>query len=132
MEELKILIAEDDADDQNMMQEAITEIDGQKVSAKFIVNGRETWDYLSSLRKWELPDIIILDLNIPLIDGISVLKNIKVSDTLKNIPVYILTTSNKLDDVRKCTALGCVKYYVKPFSRRDIKAMMKEILAPAH
>jgi two-component system, response regulator len=81
-------------------------------------NGREAIDYLQSTNNTlsHKPALILLDLNMPGIDGRQVLKMIKQDDSLKTIPVIILTTSADTKDIDHCYANGASTYIQKPVS----------------
>lgn len=85
-------------------------------------SGREALDYLNSEGPYAVegsapkPDLILLDLNMPGIDGRQVLSHIKGDATLKPIPVVVLTTSSDAKDVEQCYNLGASTYIQKPVS----------------
>ncbi|MFO7992552.1 MAG: response regulator [Marinobacter sp.] len=118
-----ILIAEDDPDDRLMMQEAFAERciecrtcfahDGMQLMR--ILHGEEQLrDGLS--RASSRPDLILLDLNMPLKDGRQALLEIKSDVRLRAIPTIVMTTSDNEDDVRYCYGAGANAYIVKPSS----------------
>ena len=74
-----------------------------------------------------LPDIIILDWNLPKKDGREVLKEIKENDDLKNIPVIILTTSNAEKDMLRVYALHANAYLIKPLDFDEFMTVIKSI-----
>lgn len=77
------------------------------------VNGEEALDYLSNEKNTK-PFLILLDLNMPKMNGIEFLKIIKADDRLKKIPVVVLTTSQEKRDVVQSFKLGAAGYMVKP------------------
>lgn len=118
-----ILIAEDDPDDRLMMQEAFAERcigcrmcfahDG--VQLMRILHGEEPLpDALIGASS--RPDLILLDLNMPLKDGRQALLEIKSDARLRAIPTIVMTTSDNEDDVRYCYGTGANAYIVKPSS----------------
>ncbi len=103
----KILLVEDDPMVVRMYQRKLTK-DGFRVTLAF--NGEEG---LAALMK-ERPDIILLDIMMPKMNGIEMLKRIKADPVLKNIPVVILTNlGDRPEDVQKCKELGAEDYWVK-------------------
>ncbi|TXE20060.1 response regulator [Psychroserpens burtonensis] len=76
------------------------------------VNGKIGLDLLTNTKS-NLPNFILLDLNMPIMNGIELLSIIKNDDKLKCIPVIILTTSNNIDDYEKCERLGVSGYFIK-------------------
>ncbi len=111
-----ILIAEDNEDDRFLITKAIAEsqIDTPVV---FKVNGRELWDHLESENLnlvLDKIDLIILDLNLPGMDGRTVLKGVKDHFYFKMIPILVLTTSASHADIVLCYKAGVAGYIVKP------------------
>lgn len=77
-------------------------------------SGQEALDYIFDTQNKNQPDIILLDLNMPGVDGRQVLEKLKNHPETKSIPVIILTTSNDPVDVDKCYAIGASTYIQKP------------------
>ncbi len=75
-----------------------------------------------------LPSIIVLDLNLPLIDGREVLRRIKQDNHLKLIPVVVFTTSNNPRDIEDCYQNGADRYIVKPIDFEQLKKDVESIL----
>jgi CheY-like chemotaxis protein len=124
-----VLIAEDDPDDRLLCQEALTEI-GKNIHTVFVNDGEELLEYL--LRRGEYrnpesspsPGIILLDLNMPRMDGRQVLREIKADPFLRKIPIVVLTTSSSEDDINYCYKQGVCGYITKPTYYEDlIKSM---------
>lgn len=89
-------------------------------------NGEEA---LSILKDKEIiPDIIILDLNMPKINGIEFLQILKADDYLKYIPAIILTTSNNHKDVLECYKIGIAGYVLKPLKYDDYVERIRKML----
>lgn len=118
-----ILIAEDDPDDRLMMKEAFAERcrdcrlcfahDG--VHLMHILNGDDPLPDKPAV-SCIFPDLILLDLNMPLKDGREALQEIKSNPGLRTIPTIVMTTSGNDDDVRHCYDAGANSYIVKPSS----------------
>lgn len=79
--------------------------------------------------KDELPDIILLDLNMPKINGIEFLNILKKDDVLKYIPTIILTTSNNQKDLLECYKIGIAGYVLKPLKYEDYVLKIEKLLA---
>ena len=89
-------------------------------------NGEEA---LAILREKEIiPDIILLDLNMPKLNGIGFLKILKNDDYLKQIPTIIFTTSNNHRDIIECYKIGIAGYVLKPLKYEDYKIIVKKTL----
>ena len=131
---LVILYAEDDSEDQMLMRDAYEE--GQLDDQLKIVNdGEELMDYLYRRNHYSdpveapVPDIILLDLNLPKIDGREALKTIKEDPELKKVPVIALTTSKTEEDIQMTYELGVNSFITKPIrfdSLVKIMIAMKE------
>ena len=125
------IIADDDPEDQILIQEAIKSIDID-IEYTSVFNGQQLLDLLLKRgvykdNKEAKPDAVILDLNMPVMDGLSALQEIKRNPDLKELPVFILYTLRKDDCSTKCRALGVAGLYVKPNTAEELKNILKEI-----
>lgn len=116
----QILIAEDDADDRLLTSEAFAEIP-QTHHLNFVEDGLDLVHYLQGKGQYQsspraLPNLILLDLNMPKMGGIEALHQIKEDARLNKIPIVILTTSQREEDVDTCYNLGAVAFHTKPDS----------------
>lgn len=117
-----ILIAEDDADDRLMINEAFME-NNMPAGIVFFENGAELLEYLYSFddsSERTLPDLILLDLNMPKMDGKTVLSKLKLHNTYKEIPVIILTTSRSREEETNILEMGASGFYTKPSSFTEL------------
>ncbi|GIQ61256.1 MULTISPECIES: response regulator [Flavobacterium] len=89
-------------------------------------NGEEAVNVLKM--KEIIPDIIVLDLNMPKLNGIEFLTILKADDVLKYIPAIILTTSNNHRDVMECYKIGIAGYVLKPLKYEDYVDRIKKLL----
>jgi|TARA_B100000767_G_C19472366_1_gene412683 CheY-like chemotaxis protein len=89
-------------------------------------NGEDALKILES--KDKLPDIILLDLNMPKINGLEFLETLKADDVLRYIPTIILTTSSNKKDLLECYKLGIAGYVLKPLTYEDYVLKMGKIL----
>ncbi|WP_298223968.1 response regulator [Flavobacterium sp.] len=122
---LNILLIEDDAIEVMKFNRVLTTL---KMNHKIIEanNGEEA---LAILKEKEIiPDIIILDLNMPRINGIEFLQILKNDDYLKYIPSIILTTSNNHKDVMECYKIGIAGYVLKPLKYEDYVDRIQKML----
>jgi len=108
-----ILVVDDDVEDHMIMKEYFEEMN-YKDSVKFVINGKEAIEYLESQKQGTLPRLIILDLNMPIMNGTQTLLHIKHDPELKNIPVVIYSTSENETEKRKTLSLGALDYAIKP------------------
>jgi CheY-like chemotaxis protein len=116
-----ILIADDDADDRLLIKEAFEESEW-KNPLHFVQDGVELLDYLYRRDKFAglagepLPDLILLDLNMPRKNGIEALEEIKSDERLKSIPIIVFTTSKAEEDILRSYNLGVNSFITKPVS----------------
>jgi len=126
-----ILIADDDADDRMMIKEALEE-NNFSHDMRFVEDGEELLDYLHQRGKYltekvQRPNLIILDLNMPKIDGREALSQIKSNTHLKRIPVIVLTTSRAEEDILRTYDLGVNSFICKPVRYNDLVIVTREI-----
>ena len=125
-----IMVAEDDADDRYLMQTALEE-SGFKELVTFVDNGVELIHHLESIDDTKgvafYPKLIILDLNMPKMDGREVLKKIKTNDIFKKIPVVVFSTTKNQIEVQRCYDLGANTYIVKPVSYDILVETIREV-----
>lgn len=79
--------------------------------------------------KMTIPDIVILDLNMPKLNGIEFLRIIKSDDLLKYIPAVVLTTSNNHSDILECYKIGIAGYVLKPLKYEEYVDRIEKLLA---
>ena len=120
-----VLLAEDDSIDAMTVRRAFRDL---KLSNTLIhrINGEEALEYLRSPDA-EIPCVILLDLNMPRMNGIEFLKVIKQDDKLKKIPVIVLTTSNEECDVVESFRLCVAGYIVKPVDYKKFVEAIRTI-----
>lgn len=115
-----ILVVEDSDDDYEVMMDAFTEDSNIINPIVRCEDGRQALNYLfrrepyTDAEKWPQPGIVLLDLNLPGVDGRQVLRRIKAEPALRKIPVIVLTTSDDIKDIEECYALGANTYVKKP------------------
>jgi CheY-like chemotaxis protein len=113
----RILIADDDFEDFLLIKHTFEE-NGPNVHLTHVEDGQYLIDILKAQGKYnkfgELPNLILLDLNMPRKNGFDVLKEIKENSTLKKIPIIIFTTSKAARDIEKAYELGANCYVSKP------------------
>ena len=127
---VSILIADDDQDDCQMIKEALAESHLLN-ELHFVKDGEELMQYLllkgkfDDRKKYPLPGIIILDLNMPKKDGREALKEIKAQPGLRQIPVIVLTTSKAEEDIYRTYNLGVNSFITKPVAFDSLVQVMK-------
>ena len=114
----KILMVDDDEEDRMLMQDTLIEIGAPEI-AHYEDSGENALSYLENLAPNELPSLVVLDLNMPRLNGTQVLKMIKENDRLKDITVIIYSTSVNHIEKEETLKLGAHSYIVKPSSYQD-------------
>ena len=127
----RIVVADDDIDDQELVNQAFRDAKVQVLITK-VYNGLQLMDYLLKRDKFRTnkdaqPDVIFLDLNMPLMDGLTALSEIKSRPDIKDIPIYVITTSKAEQEKLKALALGAAGFYHKGASSKEIKQIVKEV-----
>ena len=126
---IDILLVEDNAGDVRLTQEVLK---GSKVHNNLMVanNGQEALNCLHKVGKYQgvpRPDLILLDLNLPVMDGREVLEKIKDDTDFKRIPVVILTTSKAEEDIIKTYNLHANCYVTKPVDLEQFVKVVKSL-----
>lgn len=125
----RILLVEDNPGDIRLTQEALKE-SNTEIDLDVVSDGEQAIDFLMKRNRFtdaKRPDIILLDLNLPKKNGIEVLKEIKFHDSLKKIPVIVLTTSDADHDITKAYGLHANCYILKPVDFDDFAKVIKLI-----
>jgi CheY-like chemotaxis protein len=126
---INVLLVDDSAGDVRLTQEALAEANGS-IDLYVAVDGVEAMafllqegDYVDAPR----PDLILLDLNLPKMDGREVLARIKANESLKAIPTVVLTTSEAEADIAKSYQLQVNCYLSKPVQLGEFESLVKSI-----
>ena len=117
----KILIVDDEPNIVMTLEYAFKKQDFQVFIAR---DGSEALEILET----EIPNVILLDIMMPKVDGYKTLEMIKKNDQLKNTKVVFLTAKTKSSDIEKGLSLGADKYLTKPFSIRKVVNEIKELI----
>lgn len=121
-----MLIVDDDPDDRNLFIAAVKKIDNTMICIS-ADNGQQALDLLNNTES-RLPDYIVLDLRMPRYSGKKCLFEIKSNDRLKNIPVFIYTTSNNIEESNELTQMGACHFMTKPGKTEEIFYLASFIL----
>jgi CheY-like chemotaxis protein len=124
-----ILLVEDSPGDVRLMKEAFRAADGS-VRLEIAADGIEAMAFLrrqGTHAHAPRPDLILLDLNMPRMDGRQVLAEVKADDSLRTIPTVILTTSQAEDDIATSYRLNANCYLTKPVELDEFEALVKSI-----
>jgi len=127
---ITILIADDDPEDRMLAEDALNE--SRLVNdIRFVEDGEDLLDYLQRRGKYTdkrnspRPGLILLDLNMPRMDGREALERIKQDEDLRRIPVVVLTTSKAEEDIYRTYDLGVNSFITKPVTFDSLVDIMK-------
>ena len=127
-----LLIAEDDPEDRMLTGEALEDA-GMGEQIHFVEDGEELLDFLRRQGRYQdlqgasLPRLILLDLNMPRMDGREALKEIKADASLRHIPIIAFTTSKAEEDILKTYDLGVASFITKPVTYDALVNVMKTV-----
>ena len=124
---LQVLLIEDSPGDVRLTQEALRD-SSMSIELSVAVDGAEAMAFLrreAPHAKAKRPDLILLDLNLPKMDGREVLAHIKADDSLKTIPTIILTTSDAETDIVQSYRLHANCYLTKPVQFEEFESLVK-------
>ena len=125
---LDILLIEDDIDDVDLLKDALLENE-VSYEMQVIMEGDKVFNYLKTIET--LPEIIVMDLNLPKTDGKEILQEIKSSTPLTQIPIVVLTTSSSKEDMDYCNKMGISKFITKPATIEGWNSTIHAILRVA-
>jgi CheY-like chemotaxis protein len=120
-----IFVVDDDREDQQILHEYFEDA-GLGTRVRYFDNGEQVIAFLEPLTDTStLPSLIVLDLNMPILNGTQTLRMLKRDARLKQIPVIILSTSENDEEKRKCLSYGAIDYLVKPMSYDDGRGIVE-------
>ena len=130
-EAITILLAEDD-DGHAVLVERNLRRAGVTNRIERVRDGQDALDYLHARgphagREPDGPLLMLLDINMPRIDGVEVLRQLKASPSTSRIPVVMLTTTDNPHEVERCYDLGCSVYVTKPVTYEDLSEAMRRL-----
>ena len=123
---IKILIVDDDRDDQFMLKKIVASLLPSATIAQ-AYNGDECLRYLEA-HAHDLPALITMDINMPLVNGIEATSQIKSNPAAKDIPLVMLSTSDRNSDREASMGAGANDYVVKPVIYEELQRAVKGIL----
>lgn len=126
-----VLIVEDDAGHRRLIEKNLLR-ENPACSIRSFADGQAVLDYFGQLPENDPAEkssslFLVLDLRLPKLDGIEVLKRIKRDPRLRKIPVSILSTSDNPEEIETCYTTGCSYYFVKPFEYDKFCEVVSEL-----
>lgn len=127
--EIIILLAEDDKGHANLIMKNLKRV-GVEYKVLHFENGEEILNFLS--KKENYPGkgasyILLLDIRMPKVDGIEVLRQVKQDNALSKFPVIMVTTTDNPQTIEECRELGCIRYVVKPVGYKKFIESIKNL-----
>lgn len=123
-----ILVGEDDIDDEEILEEIFSSID-PSLRLEFISHGQKLIDHLEKVPDHALPCLIILDYNMPVLNGAEILRILNQNPRLSGCPKIIWSTSGAPAYKKICLELGASDYLVKPNKIADLEKMLRHMLS---
>lgn len=123
-----ILLGEDDPDDQEMLKDIFVSVD-ESFILFFVNNGNEILSALEKLRDDQMPCLIVLDYNMPGLNGADILSELGTNERYKNIPKVVWSTAGSEKFRSLCLELGAVDYIIKPNNIDDLEKAARYMLS---
>ena len=123
-----ILIADDDLDDQELLEELLLQTD-RNCTVDTVMSGREVAQYLANCEQHQLPHLIVLDYNIPDMNGLEIFQSLRSNERLRDIPVVFWSTSTSPLLQAACEEAGARWFVIKPTAISDALALAQRLLA---
>lgn len=123
-----ILCGEDDKDDEDLLKEIFSNLDGS-YSLLFINNGAKLVSALDQLHAEDLPCLILLDYNMPELNGAEILKELKKNSRYDSIPKIIWSTSGAEMYKQTCLNMGAADYVIKPSNVSDLQQIVRYMMS---
>jgi two-component system, cell cycle response regulator DivK len=117
----RILVVEDQPDSRQIIRDMLALTDYEITEAE---NGEEALAAITKLR----PDLILMDVQMPIMDGYTATRRIKADTALRSIPIIAVTSYALSGEEKKARAAGCDDYVPKPFSPRELVAKIRDYL----
>ncbi len=121
----KILLVDDDEAHTVLIKRSLKKSGIENEISSFI-NGQQVLDFVFSEQQ-PISNIIILDINLPGISGVEVLRKLRLSRKTRELPVIMLTTTDEPREMERCHKLGCNAYFVKPIEHFEFVKKMAEL-----
>lgn len=124
---LHVLLTDDDQDDRLIFKEILDEMDSD-IAVHMVNDGKQLMDYLANEKK-QIPHILFLDLNMPYMDGIECLKEIRSHEKYSDISIAIYSTSASKKDIDDTFSHGANMYITKPGAYHELKKVLEKSLS---
>ena len=126
MNKLKILLVDDDEDDRQFFADALDSLD-MKTELAQLTNGEECLEHMEA-HKEDCPNLLFLDLNMPIMNGFQCLEQIRKDEAFKDVIIAIYSTSSAEKDIEDTFNKGANIYITKPSSFKDLKNSLRQVI----
>ncbi|MCX6138281.1 MAG: response regulator [Ignavibacteriales bacterium] len=119
----KILLVEDDEDNRDLVQFVLSR---SRLGSTLLIaeNGQQAVE----MAKAEMPDLILMDMQMPVMDGWTAVPLIKADPSTKHIPIIAFTAQAKVEDKARTIEIGCVEHYSKPMDPEELLGLIKKYI----
>jgi two-component system response regulator len=126
---LRVLLVEDDEDHVFLVRRALADLPGAKVTVEVAGDGEQAVDRLARARftPGGPPQLVLLDLKMPRMDGLEVLRGIRADQTAAGLPVVVLTSSERQEDREEALRLGATWFVCKPTDGRRFRSEIQQL-----
>ena len=127
---MTVLIAEDDEDAIHLLEAALTDIACEH-TVRIVRDGQQALDYLQAKGEYEdrqkfpFPDVLVIDLNMPIVGGLEVLWWLSKHPECSVLPTIVFTSSDEPSDIKRAYDLGASAYFVKPMGFDELKRVLR-------
>jgi two-component system, response regulator len=124
---LRILLVEDDDDHVFLIRRALADLDDLAVSVEVAADGEQATERLARARPGPRPQLVLLDLKMPRMDGLEVLRHLRADEAARGLPVVVLTSSERQEDHEEALRLGASWFVCKPTDGRRLRSEIQQL-----
>lgn len=127
MRPLNLLLVEDNDDHARLIKDTIHDTSSEHAVVR-VTQGEEALTHLNDCTEDNWPDVVLLDLKMPMLGGIETLTAIRSQPRLKDLPVVIVSTSSSRDEIQSSFSHGASSYLIKPLHFNDLTIMIRDFV----
>jgi CheY-like chemotaxis protein len=130
MTPVRVLVAEDNEDHRFLAVRALRDLEDVEIEIETVADGAEALDFVHRRNAYagkELPHLVLLDIKMPKVDGLEVLRQLKQHPQLKSIPAVMLSSSDRPEDINTAYELGSNSYVTKPATASGMRTGLRKL-----